>query len=103
MKCPECGTENAQQLLVSFLCPNRKCKNYDSKQELKTFFKKLGQKKPEKIKAEADSHLEMLQQILVLNRPKEEDSFDVAIREYLQRKLQINMLKDLGDGESNEK
>jgi len=89
MKCPECGSNNAQQLLVSFLCPNKNCKNYDAKQDLKVYFKKLGEK-PEKIKSDADSYLEMLQQILVLNRPKEEDSFDVALREYLQRKLQID-------------
>jgi len=61
MKCPECGTDGAQQLLVSFLCPNKKCKNYDSIQEVKSIFKKLGEK-PEKIKADANSYLEMLQQ-----------------------------------------
>ena len=92
MKCPECGSDNAQQLFVSFLCPNRKCKNYDSRQELKTFFKKLGQKKPEKIKSDADSHLETLQK--VLNEPKKEDPFEAAIKKYLKRKLQIDPIKD---------
>lgn len=29
MKCPKCGTDDAQQLLVSFLCLNKKCSNYD--------------------------------------------------------------------------
>ena len=90
MKCPECGSNNAQQLLVSFLCPNKKCKNYDVKQDIVSTFKELG-KNPEKIKADADSYLEILQQ--ALNRPKEEDPFDEAVKEYLKRKLSIGEIK----------
>jgi len=90
MKCPKCGNEDAQQLLVSFLCPNKKCKNYDVKQDIVATFKELGQK-PNKIKSDADSYLEILQQ--ALNTPKEEDPFDAAIKEYLKRKLQIDPIR----------
>ena len=126
MKCPECGTNNAQQLLVSYLCPNQKCKNYDSKQELKSFFIQLSKKpnrnahkqmelaieqmrnsneqeilqdrarmKREKIRHASLMQMnKMKQELAELEKP--EDPLDAALKEYLQRKLQIGMIKDLG-------
>jgi len=154
MKCPECGSNNAQQLLVSYLCPNKTCINYDIRQteavwresireQEKKFRHEQAHKQMELAitqmqnskEQQAQSQMQMELAIAQMRNSneqkmlqdqdymqmekirhatqmqmnkmkqelaKQEDPFDSAIKEYLQRKLQIDMIKDINmDKRSN--
>jgi len=140
MKCPECGSSNAQQLLVSFLCPNKTCINYDTRQAEAAWRKSIREQEKTRqeqslmqmelaiaqvrnsneqkmLQDQAQMELEKIRhmktfqgrapnpafrlaalsklaQELAENKP-EEDPLDAAMKEYLQRKLQIGWIKDL--------
>lgn len=92
--CPECGTQDAQQLLLTIRCSNNKCKHYDVKHEIQVTKNRLAEVDKqitslEKQKKVLKSHLQNLGGLVV------EDPFDSAIKAYLQRKLQIDMVQEL--------
>ena len=129
MKCPECGTKNAQQLLVSFLCPSKTCINYDirhaeevwrnfmreqektrheqSQMQMELAITHMQNSNEQKIlqdqarmKLEKIRHASLMHIKTVakeaLDKVEIEDPLDAALKEYLQRKLQIDGFKDLG-------
>mgnify|MGYP001492920235 CR=1 FL=1 len=69
MKCPRCSHDNALLLLNSHLCINFTCDNFDSQHAM-----------------EYDRKQVLKQQILL----DKEDPLDIAMQEYLKRKLQIH-------------
>lgn len=139
MKCPECGNEDAQQLLVAILCS--KIEETDAKvasleeqmisklKEMKEILDKKQVKSDSQLQMElaitqmqksneqkmwqdrAYMEMEKIRYVSVmdtktfkitrklaeeaLNKVKTEDPLDAAMKEYLQRKLQIGMIKDI--------
>jgi len=66
MKCPECGNEDAQQLLVTILCSNTKCNNYNIEHEIEVLKAKIEEndEKISSLEKEMTSKLKEIKDIL---------------------------------------
>lgn len=86
MKCPQCNTDNAAQLLTSWLCINNECSNFDPQHA-----QDQNQMQLERVRHATQAKIAEMKSDL----QSEPDPLDEAMKDYLRRRLQTEIIKEI--------